>query len=91
MSIMKVFTGNSNPVLAKSIAEYLKLPLGEVEISRFPDGELFVKIKENIRGRDVFVVQSICKPPNEHLMELLIMIDAMRRASAGRITAGVPF
>ena len=91
MSIMKVFTGNSNPVLAKSIAEYLKLPLGEVEISRFPDGELFVKIKENIRGRDVFVVQSICKPPNEHLMELLIMIDAMRRASAARITAVVPF
>jgi len=88
---MRIFCGGSNPALAKRIADYLKTSLGEVEISRFPDGELFVKIKENIRGRDVFVVQSICKPPNENLMELLIMIDAMKRASVARITAVLPF
>jgi ribose-phosphate pyrophosphokinase len=88
---MKIFSGSSNPVLAGKIAEYLSLPLGEVEIRRFPDEEVFVKIKENIRGRDVFVVQSICRPPNENLMELLIMIDAMRRASADRITAVIPY
>ena len=89
--IMKIFSGTSNPVLAAKIAEYLSLPLGEVEIRRFPDEEVFVKIKENIRGRDVFVVQSICRPPNENLMELLIMIDALRRASANRITAVIPY
>lgn len=88
---MKIFSGTSNPVLAAKIAEYLSLPLGEVEIRRFPDEEVFVKIKENIRGRDVFVVQSICRPPNENLMELLIMIDALRRASANRITAVIPY
>ncbi len=77
--------------MAGKIAEYLSLPLGEVDIRRFPDGELFVKIKENIRGRDVFIVQSICRPPNENLMELLIMVDAMRRASADRITAVLPY
>ncbi len=88
---MKVFSGTSNPALAGKIAEYLSLPLGEVDIRRFPDGELFVKIKENIRGRDVFIVQSICRPPNENLMELLIMVDAMRRASADRITAVLPY
>lgn len=88
---MRVFSGNSNPKLAERIAAYLRITLGEVEINRFPDGEVFVKIRENIRGRDVFIVQSICYPPNEHLMELLIMIDAMRRASANRITAVLPF
>ncbi|MBN1557997.1 MAG: ribose-phosphate pyrophosphokinase, partial [Lentisphaerae bacterium] len=88
---MKIFSGSSNPALARKIAEYVKMPLGDIEIRRFPDGEVFVKIKENIRGRDVFVVQSVCKPPNDHLMELLIMIDAMRRASAARITAVLPF
>jgi ribose-phosphate pyrophosphokinase len=88
---MMIFSGSSNPVLAGRIAQYLKTPLGEVEISRFPDGELFVKVKESIRGHDVFVVQSTCKPPNENLMELLIMIDAMKRASAARITAVLPF
>lgn len=88
---MRVFSGNSNLKLAESIAAYLRITLGEVEINRFPDGEIFVKIRENIRGRDVFIVQSICYPPNEHLMELLIMIDAMRRASANRITAVLPF
>ncbi|MBL7077773.1 MAG: ribose-phosphate pyrophosphokinase [Kiritimatiellae bacterium] len=88
---MKIFSGTSNPVLAGQIAEYLSLPLGEVDIQRFPDGEVFVKIRENIRGRDCYVVQSICRPPNENLMELLIMIDAMRRASADRITAVLPY
>jgi ribose-phosphate pyrophosphokinase len=88
---MRIFSGSSNPVLAQKIADYLKTTLGEVEISRFPDGETFVRIEENIRGRDVFIVQSICRPPNEHLMELLIMIDAVRRASAARITAVLPF
>ena len=88
---MKIFTGNSNPQLAEKIAAYLKTKLGEVDISRFADGEIFVKIKENIRGRDCFIVQSTCNPPNENLMELLIMIDAMRRASARRITAVIPF
>ena len=78
-------------MLAKRIADYLGQDLGEVEISRFADDEVFVKVKENIRGRDVFLVQSICKPPNENLMELLIMIDAMKRASANRITAVLPF
>ena len=88
---MKIFSGNSNRNLAEDIARYLKVTLGEVDISRFPDGEIFVQVKENIRGRDVFVIQSICEPPNENLMELLIMIDAMRRASARRITAVLPF
>lgn len=88
---MRIFTGNANPELATRIAKHLKCKLGEVEISHFPDGETFVKVKESIRGLDVFIVQPICKPPNENLMELLIMIDAMRRASAARITAVLPF
>ena len=88
---MKVFAGNSNPVLARRIAAYLKTDLGALDIQRFPDGETFVKVRENIRGQDCFVVQSIARPPNERLMELLIIIDAMRRASAQRITAVLPF
>lgn len=88
---MKILSGNANPQLAKRIAEYLKMKLGEIDIARFPDGETFVKITESIRGDDVFIVQPICKPPNENLMELLIMIDAARRASAARITAVLPF
>jgi len=91
MDAMRVFSGSSNPDLAARIARYLQTTLGEVEITRFPDGETFCKIKENIRGRDVFVVQSICQPPNENLMELLIMMDAVKRASAARITAVLPF
>ena len=90
-SEMRIFTGNANPDLARKMAEILKTDLGEIEISRFPDGEVHVKIKENIRGKDVFVVQPICSPPNENLMELLIIIDAARRASADRITAVLPF
>jgi len=88
---MRIFSGNSNPELARKIADFLELPLGDIEISRFYEGEVFVKIKENIRGGDVFIVQSISSPPNENLMELLIIIDAMRRASAARITAVMPF
>ena len=88
---MKVFTGNAHRALADKIADCLNESLGEVEITKFPDGETFVKVKENIRGKDVFIVQSICNPANEHFMELLIMIDAMKRASAARITAVLPF
>jgi ribose-phosphate pyrophosphokinase len=88
---MKIFSGSSNPALAGKIAAYLGTELGAVDIQRFPDGETFVKIRDNIRGGDVFVVQSTCRQPNEMLMELLIMIDAMRRASAARITAVLPY
>jgi ribose-phosphate pyrophosphokinase len=88
---MKIFTGNSNPQLAKEICEYLDMPLGEADVISFPDGESFVRIKENIRGADVFIVQSTCNPANQNLMELFIMIDAARRASANRITAVIPF
>jgi len=88
---VKLFSGSAHPELSRNIAAYLGEPLGEVVIRRFPDGETFVKFVDNIRGRDVFIIQSICRPPNEHLMELLIMIDAARRASAARITAVLPY
>jgi len=88
---MKLFTGSANPELAMKVADFLGMSLGEIDIERFPDGEIFVKIRENIRGKDIFVVQPICNPPNENLMELLIMIDAMKRASAERITAVIPY
>lgn len=88
---IKVFTGNAHPALAKEICEQLNVPLGSATVKRFPDGETFVQINENIRGCDVFVVQPTCCPANDHIMELLIMIDAMRRASASRITAVMPF
>lgn len=88
---VKLFSGSAHPELSRKIAAYLGEPLGEIIIRRFPDGETFVKFVDNIRGRDVFLIQSICYPPNEHLMELLIMIDAARRASAARITAVLPY
>ena len=88
---MKIFTGTANPKLAQNIADSLGIPLGKAMVSRFPDGETAVKILENVRGRDVFIVQPTCHPPNETLMELLIMVDALRRASAARITAVMPF
>ncbi len=88
---VKLFSGSAHPELSRNIAAYLGEPLGEVVIRRFPDGETFVKFVDNIRGRDVFIIQSICRPPNENLMELLIMIDAARRASAARITAVLPY
>jgi ribose-phosphate pyrophosphokinase len=88
---MAVFTGNANPVLAQDIARHLMQPLGRAIVGRFSDGEIQVEIMENVRGKDVYVVQSTCPPTNEHLMELLVMADACRRASAGRITAVIPY
>ncbi len=88
---MKIFAGTSNPELGRRIAEYLSVVLANVTIKRFSDGEIFIQIDENVRGRDVFVIQSTASPANDHLMELLIMVDALRRASAGRITAVVPY
>ncbi len=86
-----LIAGNSNPALAKSIAEHLNVPLADAVVTTFPDSETFVKINDNIRGRDVFIIQPTCPPANHNLMELLIMIDAARRASADRITAVMPF
>jgi ribose-phosphate pyrophosphokinase len=88
---VKIFSGTSNLPLAKSICASIGIELGKCSVSTFPDGETFVKIEENVRGEDVFVVQSTCPPTNHHLMEMFIMIDALRRASATRITAVVPF
>jgi ribose-phosphate pyrophosphokinase len=90
-SRLKIFSGNSNRALAEEICRSIGMPLGEATVTSFPDGESFVKINENIRGHDVFIIQSTCPPTNHHLMELLIMIDAARRASAARITAVLPF
>jgi ribose-phosphate pyrophosphokinase len=88
---LKIFTGNSNPVLAMEISRFLELPLGQAEVRRFSDGEIFVKINESVRGYDIFVIQSTCPPVNSNLMELLIMTDALKRASANSITAVVPY
>ncbi len=88
---LKVFSGNANPTLAREICKLIRIPLGEANVECFPDGETFVRINENIRGADVFIIQPTCPPANHHLMELLIMIDAARRASAARITAVLPF
>lgn len=86
-----VFAGNANPQLAQHIAAQLQIPLGKIQVGRFSDGEVAVELMENVRGRDVFVVQPTCPPSNENLMELMVMVDAFRRASAGRITAVVPY
>ncbi len=86
-----IFSGTANPQLAQRIAEYLGMSLGAIEIGRFADGEIYVQIHENVRGADVFVIQPTCPPVNEHLMELLLMIDALKRASAKRITAVMPY
>lgn len=88
---MKLISGNAHPALAQSIAEYLQLPLCDATVTSFPDGETFVKINENVRGQDVFIIQPTCPPTNTNLMELLITIDAAKRASADRITAVIPF
>jgi ribose-phosphate pyrophosphokinase len=88
---LKLVAGNSNPALAKAIGDYLKTPLTKASVRRFADMEIFVEIQENVRGADVFIVQSTSFPANDHLMELLIIIDALRRASARRITAVVPY
>ena len=89
--VLKIFAGNSNKDLAEEICKYLNVSLGQADVSRFPDSEIKVKIKESVRGEDVFIIQSTCLPTNEYLMELLIMIDALKRASAGRITAVIPY
>lgn len=88
---MKIFTGNAHPALARAICAYLKVGLADASVSSFPDGETYVKINDNIRGRDVFMIQPTCPPTNQNLMELLILVDAARRASAARITAVIPF
>ncbi len=88
---MALFTGNANPALAHDIARHLMVPLGRSSVGRFSDGEVNAELMENVRGRDVFIVQPTCPPTNDHLMELLVMIDACRRASAARITAVIPY
>jgi ribose-phosphate pyrophosphokinase len=90
-NIIKIFSGNANPELAHDICGHLNIPLSKVEVRRFSDGEIFVEIGENVRGADVFVIQPTCTPVNDHLMELVIMVDALRRASARRITAVLPY
>ncbi len=89
--MIAVFTGNANPQLAQDIARYLQIPLGRAHVGRFSDGEVTAELMENVRGRDVFIVQPTCPPANDHLMELLVMVDACRRASAARITAVIPY
>lgn len=86
-----VFAGNAHPALAQKIAGHLSIPLGKADVGRFSDGEVRVEIQENVRGRDVFIVQPTCRPTNEHLMELVIIVDALRRSSADRITAVIPY
>jgi len=90
-NLLLVFSGNANKALARRVADYLNLPLGNCEVSRFPDGEIDVKVLEDVRGADVYVVQPTCPPVNENLIELLILIDCLRRASAERITAVIPY
>ena len=91
MTDLKVFTGNANPDLVEKVVNKLCIPLGKASVSQFSDGEISVQINENVRGGDVFVVQSTCAPTHKNLMELLIIVDALRRASAGRVTAVVPY
>ena len=88
---LMVFSGNANPKLAAEVAERLGLPLGRADVGRFSDGEVSVEIQEHVRGNDVFVLQSTCHPSNDNLMELLVIVDALKRASAGRITAAIPY
>ena len=88
---MRVFTGNANPKLAEAVCTHLRTSLGRAIVSRFSDGEVMVELLENVRGRDVFILQSTCAPTNDNLMEIMVMTDALRRASAGRITAAIPY
>jgi ribose-phosphate pyrophosphokinase len=91
VSRMMVFSGNANPALAREVVNSLHIPLGDAVVGRFSDGEIMVEINENVRGGDIFVLQSTCAPTNDNLMELIFMVDALRRSSAGRITAVVPY
>ena len=88
---LMVFTGNANPALAQEVVKILGIPLGKAMVSRFSDGEIQVEIQENVRGKDVFVLQSTCAPTNDNLMELIVMVDALKRSSAARITAAIPY
>lgn len=88
---MMVFTGNANPKLAQAVTKYLNIPLGSATVNRFSDGEVMVQLLDNVRGKDVFILQSTCAPTNDNLMELMIMVDALKRASARRITAAIPY
>lgn len=88
---LMLFTGNSNPELAQAISKNLNVPLGDASVGRFSDGEISVEIKENVRGKDIFILQPTCAPTNDNLMEILVMTDALRRASAGRVTAVIPY
>src|SRR2546427_11197336 len=88
---LKLFCGTANPALGEEISAYLHISQGRVNITRFADGEIYVRFEENARGVDAFVLQSTCHPVNEHLVELLIMVDALRRASGGRVTAVTPY
>src|SRR3954464_3655415 len=91
MNDLKIFSGTANQSLAKRITDYLGVPLGDIGLGKFPDGEISCKIDEDVRGRDVFIIQPTCPPVNENLMELLIMIDSFIRASAYRVTAVMPY
>ncbi len=91
MNGLSIFAGNSNPVLANRISEYLAKPLGRLKLNRFSDGEIQVEIHENVRRQEVYIIQSTCHPVNDHLVELLLLIDAFRRSSASRITAVIPY
>jgi ribose-phosphate pyrophosphokinase len=88
---LKVFAGNGNPILGRAVCEYLRIPMGDWQVTRFADGEVYCQILENVRGTDVFIIQPTCSPVNENLMELLIAVDALKRSSAARITAVVPY
>ena len=88
---MMVFTGNANPRLAEAVVGHLDIHIGRAKVGRFSDGEVAIEILENVRGKDVFILQSICAPTNDNLMELLVMVDALKRASAGRVTAAIPY
>jgi ribose-phosphate pyrophosphokinase len=88
---LKIFSGSSNPALASDVCKYLGIPLGGAKIDRFPDGEKVIRVEDDVRGRDCFVVQSTCEPVDEHLVELLIFLDCLRRASAQRVTAVIPY
>ncbi|MBS7404535.1 MAG: ribose-phosphate pyrophosphokinase, partial [Oxalobacter sp.] len=90
-SNLMIFTGNANPALAAKVASKLGIPLGKAHVSKFSDGETTVEINENVRGKDVFVIQSTCAPTNDNLMEIILMVDALKRASAERITACIPY
>ena len=88
---LMIFTGNANPKLAQAVAHHINIPLGKAQVSRFSDGEVMVELFENVRGKDVFILQPTCAPTNDNLMEIMIMADALKRASAGRVTAAIPY